>query len=78
MDFLTKYDATLDCKAKVVRLKNGNSIIKFRGQGGISEKKWISTLQADKMLRKGAYGYLAHIQENIEVPIELKYVIVVK
>jgi len=78
MDFLTKYDATLDCKAKVVRLKNGNSIIKFRGQGGTSEKKWISALQADKMLRKGAYGYLAHIQENIEVSVELKDVIVVK
>jgi len=56
MDFLTKYDATLDCKTKVVRLKNGNSIIKFREQGGTSEKKWISALQADKMLRKGAMG----------------------
>jgi len=30
MDFLTKYDATLDCKAKVVRLKNGTLLLNFK------------------------------------------------
>ena len=30
------------------------------------------------MLRKGAYGYLAHIQEKIEDPIEIKEKLVVK
>ena len=30
------------------------------------------------MLRKGAYGYLAHIQEKIEVLVELRDVLIVK
>ena len=31
IDFLTRYDATINYKTKVVSLRNGNSIIKFRG-----------------------------------------------
>ena len=39
MDFLTKYDVVMDCKTKVVRLKNGDLTSKFRGQGGVDERK---------------------------------------
>ena len=78
MDFLTKYDAMMDCKSKVVSLRNGDSITKFQGQGWINEKKWVFTLKADKMLRIVAYGYLAHIQEKIEALVGIKDVIIVK
>ena len=78
MNFLTKYHATVDCKAEVVSLKNGDSIIEFQEKCGINEKKWVLVLKVDKMLRNGAYGYLTHIQEKIEVPIKLRDVLIVK
>jgi len=78
MDFLTKYNATMDCKARIVSLENGDSIIKFRAQGRTSKRRWIFALKKDKMLQKGANGYLAHVQENIEDLIKIKDVLVVK
>ena len=56
MDFLTKHNATMDCKAKMVSLKNGDSIIKFQGQSRPNEKRWIFALQAYKMLLKEPMG----------------------
>ena len=50
MDFLTKYNTMMDCKAKIVSLRDGDSIIKFQGQGRANEKKWVSALKADKIL----------------------------
>jgi len=78
MDFLTKYDDVMDCKTKVVRLKNGNLTSKFRGQGGVDERKWISALRATKLMQKGVYGFLACIQEMTKEPGELRDVLVVR
>ncbi|XP_052171569.1 uncharacterized protein LOC127787550 [Diospyros lotus] len=59
MDFLTKYSATLDCKAKTVCLRSRDLNVKFQGQRRASDRKWISTLKAEKLLRQGARGYLS-------------------
>ncbi|XP_052187794.1 uncharacterized protein LOC127798329 [Diospyros lotus] len=77
MDFLGKYNASIDCKAKIVSLKIRDSIVKFRGQGRVNEKKWISALKAEKLLQNGAYGYLAHIEEKKEDLLKIEEVWIV-
>ncbi|XP_052204017.1 uncharacterized protein LOC127809294 [Diospyros lotus] len=72
MDFLTKYNATVDCKAKTVCLKNGDLNVKFRGQKRVSEQKWISALKAERLLRQGAQGYLACVQEKSNEPLKIE------
>ncbi|XP_052171537.1 uncharacterized protein LOC127787518 [Diospyros lotus] len=54
MNFLTKYNATLDCKSKTICLKSGDSNVKFQGKKRANEWKWISALKAEKLLRQGA------------------------
>ncbi|XP_052179895.1 uncharacterized protein LOC127793152 [Diospyros lotus] len=78
MDFLTKYDATLDCKAKTVCLRSKDSNIKFRGQWRASERKWISALKAEKLLRQGARGYLSCVQEKGQEPLKIEEVRIVR
>lgn len=65
MDFLTKYNAKINCQAKIVELQaDDGTWEKFRGQNGSGRIKWITALKAVRMLRKGAYGYLACVQED--------------
>ncbi|XP_052185216.1 uncharacterized protein LOC127796850 [Diospyros lotus] len=77
-DFLTKYNATLDCKAKIICLKSRDSNVKFRGQKRASERKWILALKAEKLLRRGAQGYLACVQGKSEEPLKIKEVRIVR
>ena len=76
MDFLEKYNATMDCKAKIVSPRDQDSIVKFWGQWRANEKRWISALKADKLLWKGAYGYLAHVQERKEDHLKIGVLVV--
>ncbi|XP_052184353.1 uncharacterized protein LOC127796310 [Diospyros lotus] len=78
MDFLTKYNATLDCKAKTVCLRSKDSNVKFRGKKRASERKWISALKAEKLLRQGARGYLTCVQGKSEEPLKVKEVRIVR
>ncbi|XP_052177608.1 uncharacterized protein LOC127791670 [Diospyros lotus] len=77
MNFLTKYNATLDCKAKTVSLKSGGSNVKFQGKKRASEKKWISALKDEKLLRQGAHAYLACVQGKNEEPLNIEEVRIV-
>ncbi|XP_052193851.1 uncharacterized protein LOC127802184 [Diospyros lotus] len=78
IDFLAKYNATLDCKAKTVYLKSGDSNIKFRGQKRASDRKWISALKAKKLLRQGAQGYLTCVHGRSEEPLKVEEVRIVR
>ncbi|XP_052204051.1 uncharacterized protein LOC127809327 [Diospyros lotus] len=78
MDFLTKYNTTLDCKAKTVYLKSEDLNVKFQGKKKASERKWISALKAEKLLRQGAQGYLACVQGKSEEPLKIKEVRIVR
>jgi len=71
IDFLTKYNAKINCQAKTVELQaNDGTWEKFRGQNGSRRTKWITAPKAVRMLEKGAYGYLACIEmDNKKVEI---------
>ena len=63
MDWLTNYNSQIDCKAKRVALKSpvGRTVI-FKGQK--QSKKFLTILQAKKLLRQGCEAYLAHVVDN--------------
>ncbi|XP_052204037.1 uncharacterized protein LOC127809313 [Diospyros lotus] len=63
MDFLSKYNAKVDCRRKVVSLQDEcGTWVKFRGQDSIGEIKRITVLKAIRMMENGAYGYLACVE----------------
>ena len=60
MDWLTKYGACIDCKNKKVILNspdNQEVILKGRRQ----TKKFLTMIQAKRLLRQGCEAYLAHV-----------------
>ncbi|XP_052198269.1 uncharacterized protein LOC127805556 [Diospyros lotus] len=78
MDFLTKYNAKINCQAKTVELQaDDGTWEKFRGQNRSGRIKWIIALKAVRMLEKGAYGYLACVQEDNK-KVELRKTAVVR
>lgn len=72
MDFLSKYNAKVDCQTKLVNLQGDNGIWeRFRGQSDEEGIKRISALKVIKMWEKGAYGYLACAQmENKKTELD--------
>ncbi|XP_052204055.1 uncharacterized protein LOC127809330 [Diospyros lotus] len=63
MDFLSKYDANMDCQRKMVTIrKPGEEHVKFWGQSNPKEKRIISAHKVARLMNKGAYGYLASAQ----------------
>ncbi|XP_052173738.1 uncharacterized protein LOC127789029 [Diospyros lotus] len=63
MDFLSKYNAKVDCRRKVVSLQyECGTWVKFRGQDSIREIKQITALKAIRMMENGAFGYLACVE----------------
>ena len=66
MDWLTKYDAQINCRKKRVSLKgNDGKRIIMRGQKQV--KKFLTVMQAKRLLRQGCQAYLAHVV-NVEKP----------
>ncbi|XP_043811986.1 uncharacterized protein LOC122723547, partial [Manihot esculenta] len=64
MDWLSTYDATLNCRDKVVSVRDqGGSECVFRGDRRGTPRGLISALQARRMLRKGCQGFLAYVRE---------------
>ena len=64
MDWLSTYGATLDCRDKVVSLRDqdGSECV-FRGDRRGTPRGLISALQARRLLRRGCQGFLAHVRE---------------
>ena len=65
MDWLSRHRATLDCYKKEVKLHiPGKLEVKFRGMRRELSSNMISTMAAQRMLRKGRQGYLAYVVET--------------
>ena len=65
MDWLFRHRATLDCYKKEVKLhRPGKLEVKFRGISKELSSSMISTMAAQRMLRKGCQGYLAYVVET--------------
>ena len=62
MDFLSKYGAMIDCKAKTVGFKPpGEEMFTFFGDRRGSKKMFISAMQARRWIADGCTGYLANV-----------------
>ena len=60
MDWLSRHKATLDCYKKEVKFhRPGKLEVKFRGIRKELSSNMISTMVAQRMLRKSCQGYLA-------------------
>ena len=70
MDFLSKYNANIDCRRKIMTIrKPEGGWVKFWGQGDPKVGKMISAMKATKLLSRGAHGFIAYAQlEEKEVP----------
>ena len=65
MDWLSRHRATLNCYKKEVKLhRPGELEVKFRGIRRELSSGMISTMAAQRMLRKGCQGYLAYVVET--------------
>ncbi|GJU41444.1 putative reverse transcriptase domain-containing protein [Tanacetum coccineum] len=65
MDWLTKYQAIIDCAKKIVRVPFGSEILIFHGDGSSDERvtrlNIISCTKTQKYLLKGCHVFLAHV-----------------
>ena len=65
MDFLSKYGAIIDCKAKVVNFQPpGEERFTFNGDKNNSQKMFVSAMKARKWLDSGCTGYLAAVVDT--------------
>ena len=79
MDWLSHHRATLDCYRKEVKLhRPGKLEVNFRGLRRELSSNMISSMTAQKMLRKGCQGYLAYVVETGKVGITLDEIPVVR
>ena len=79
MDFLSKYEATIDCKDKTVSFRPpGEEMFVFFGDRCSSQKIFISAMKARKQLVSGSTSYLASVVDTTKKEKdELKDVLVV-
>ena len=68
MDWLTEYNAIIDCQNKKVRLRMPDKkVVIFKGQK--QAKKFLTMMQTKRLLRQGCEAYLAYVKDmNKEVP----------
>ncbi|KAL5557270.1 hypothetical protein UlMin_039506 [Ulmus minor] len=79
MDFLSKYGATIDCKAKVVSFQPpGEEQFTFSGDKSSKQKMFVSAMKARKWLDSGCTSYLAAVVDTTKkAKVELNDVPVV-
>ncbi|KAL5548506.1 hypothetical protein UlMin_003737 [Ulmus minor] len=62
MDFLAKYEATINCKARSVNFRpQGDDQFEFVGKKNKDQKVFISAMKARKLLINGCNGFLASV-----------------
>ena len=67
MDFLSKYGAMIDCKAKTVGFKPpGEEMFMFFGDRRSGQKMFILAMQVRKWIAYGCTGYLASVIDTIK------------
>ena len=76
MDWLSLYQAKIDCKNKKVMLVTPEgSRVTFKGEK--QEKKFLTVMQAKKLLRQGCEAYLAHVIDTKKKTMVLEEVPIV-
>ena len=79
MDWLSRHRATLDCYKKEVKLHwLGELEVMFGGIRRELSSSMISTMAAQRMLRKGCQGYLAYVVETGKEGTQVDEIPVVK
>jgi hypothetical protein len=78
MDWLPRYNASIDCRKKEVtfRLPN-NDEFKFCGSRARAIPPLLSSVQAIKSVRDGAQAYLSYVQSKPETQPKLEDIPVV-
>ena len=65
MDWLSRHRSTLDCYKKEVKFHRPRKLeVKFRGIRRELSSNIISTMAAQRLLRKGCQGYLAYVVQT--------------
>ena len=68
MDFLSKYNATIECRHRIVVFRpTVSDEFSYVGEGERSQKVIISSMRARKMLASGCQGYLATVVDATHV-----------
>ncbi|XP_027177936.1 uncharacterized protein LOC113777090 [Coffea eugenioides] len=79
MDWLTRYNALLNCRTKIVELCiPGEATLKLDVRGKLASSTLISGIRARKLLNKGSQGYLAFLINTPSDKVSLEDVPVVK
>ena len=65
MDFLSKYRATINCRARSVNFKQlGEDQFEFNGKGCMKQKMLLSAMKASKWLANGCVAFLMNIVDT--------------
>ena len=76
IDWLTNYNAQIDYKEKKVTLESSDGVkVVFKGQK--QAKKFLTIIQAKKLLRQGCEAYLAHVVDKQKDVPKLEDILVV-
>lgn len=75
MDWLTRYEAQLNCRHKRVSLEGDSGRIIFRGQK--QDKKFFTMIRVKKLLRQGCQAYLAHVIDTKKQIPKIEEILVV-
>src|ERR1051325_1795562 len=79
MDFMSKYQTVVDCHRKIVTIRcPRGKIVRFQGERKILPTCTISTLKAEKLLRKGCEAYLAYVINTQAEKIKIEDIPVVR
>ncbi|XP_019059403.1 PREDICTED: uncharacterized protein LOC109117125 [Tarenaya hassleriana] len=72
MDWLTKYQAYIDCPRRTIWFQEDSGGFEFKGRGAPSTDPIISALKAEKMIRKGNDAFLVVITTTKELEKKLE------
>ncbi|KAL8125506.1 hypothetical protein AgCh_012974 [Apium graveolens] len=76
MDWLSKHDAQIDCRNKKVMVKTPDEmIITFKGEKQV--KKFLTMIQAKKLLRQGCNHFIAYVIDRSQEPAKFEDIPVV-
>ncbi|XP_071912237.1 uncharacterized protein [Coffea arabica] len=79
MDWLTRYNAQINCKTKIVELCiQGEATLKLDVRDRLASSALISGIRVRKMLSKGAQGYLDFLINTLSDKVNLENMHVVK
>ena len=68
MDFLSKYNATIECRyRRVIFRPNENDEFSYTGEGRRSQKVTISSMRAQRMFLSGCQGFLVTVVDTTRV-----------